>query len=574
MTMSDKILIDAIAYALSREVVPSDEYYNRMSGIQRRQAVSIAGLGEIEQIKYVLDQVNKSLAEGKDFDEFKRSVKLKDIELPEYRLKTIYQTNVQQAYSHGRWLEQQRNKQDKPYLRYVAVLDSKTRETHEKLHGTVRHIDDPFWRSHTPPLAFNCFLPGTKVSGDITAAMLKSYKGVAVELTTKSGKTLSVTGNHPILTSRGWVRADNVTVGDSVLGDRQPVNGIDVNTVPGQVNNQEAIPTVENLFNTFFTNAFASGGMATLKFDSDITNGKIDINILNSSLALNINTNTRQGIEKVDFIRGCDGSLSFTATSNGSASSLVAKLNAIFAKDSLDITRTNAEFFCQNLGAEFGCCVEADNFSFELVISSIGGSPSSSTLPLNASRGLFDGLPLKRFSLGLSSESDALVSKVASNGVATDAGLFGYLINTHSREVFVDPVVNVRNFDFSGHVYDFQSENSLLSSGDIITHNCRCKVIAMTEEEARDYGITSDDDLPDVKVADGFGHTPEQYNSKMTQLVSDRVAETMIEHYKQATTIGKIRNKVTSAIGRFLKKPIAKLAALITAAKKLLGIDE
>lgn len=256
--MSDKILIDAIAYALSREVVPSDEYYNRMSGIQRRQAVSIAGLGEIEQIKYVLDQVNKALAEGKGFDEFKRSVKLKDIELPEYRLKTIFQTNVQQAYSHGRWLEQQRNKQDKPYLRYVAVLDSKTREAHEKLHGTVRHIDDPFWQSHSPPLAFNC----------------------------------------------------------------------------------------------------------------------------------------------------------------------------------------------------------------------------------------------------------------------------------------------------------------------------RCKTVALSEEEAREYGITSDDDLPDVQVADGFGHTPEQYNTKMTQLVSDRVAETMIEHYKQATTIGKIKNKMTSAIGRFLKKPIAKLAALIVAAKKLLGIDD
>lgn len=256
--MADKLLIDAIAYALSRDVVPSDDYYNRMSGIQRRQAVSIAGLGEIEQIKYVLDQVNKSLAEGKDFEEFKRSVKLKDIELPEYRLKTIYQTNVQQAYSHGRWLEQQRNKGDKPYLRYVAVNDSRTRPAHRALHGTVRRIDDPFWQSHTPPLAFNC----------------------------------------------------------------------------------------------------------------------------------------------------------------------------------------------------------------------------------------------------------------------------------------------------------------------------RCKTVALSEEEAKEYGITSDDDLPDVNVDDGFGHTPEQYNSKMTQLVSERVAETMIEHYKQATTIGKIKDKVTSAIGRFLRKPVAKLAALIVAAKKLLGIDE
>lgn len=572
--MADKILIDAIAYALSREVVPSDEYYNRMSGIQRRQAVSIAGLGEIEQIKYVLDQVNKSLAEGKDFDEFKRSVKLKDIELPEYRLKTIYQTNVQQAYSHGRWLEQQRNKQDKPYLRYVAVNDSRTRPAHRALHGTVRHIDDPFWQTHTPPLAFNCFLPGTKVSGDITAAMLKSYKGVAVELTTKSGKTLSVTGNHPILTSRGWVRADNVTVGDSVLGDRQPVNGIDVNTVPGQVNNQETIPTVENLFNTFFTNAFAFGGTATLKFDSDITNGKIDINILDNGLAISLDSNLIKGVKEICFVNRLNrGALILTASDCASCS-VLSVINAILSENTTDIAFTNIKALCKSILAKFGCSVELNNFRFEFVISSIGGSPSSGALPLNASRGLFDGLPLKRFSLGLSSESDALVSKVAINGRTTDAGLFGYLVNTHSREVFVDPVLDVRNFDFSGHVYDFQSENSLLSSGDIITHNCRCKVIAMTEEEAKEYGITSDDDLPDVKVADGFGHTPEQYNTKMTQLVSDRVAETMIEHYKQATTIGKIRNKVTSAIGQFLKKPITKLAALIVSAKKLLGIDE
>lgn len=154
--MKDKLLIDAIAYALSREVVPSDDYYDKMSGIQRRQAVSIAGMAQTEQIKFVIAQVNSALASGQTFEQFQKSVNLVDIDLPRYRLRTIYQTNIQQAYAHGRWTEQQRNKVDKPYLIYLSKNDSKVRPSHQLLHRTIRPIDDAFWTYNTPPLSFNC----------------------------------------------------------------------------------------------------------------------------------------------------------------------------------------------------------------------------------------------------------------------------------------------------------------------------------------------------------------------------------------------------------------------------------
>ena len=54
----------AVAYALSRDVVLSEEYYSSLTAIQRRQAVSIAGLAEIEQVRYVLAQVNSALING------------------------------------------------------------------------------------------------------------------------------------------------------------------------------------------------------------------------------------------------------------------------------------------------------------------------------------------------------------------------------------------------------------------------------------------------------------------------------------------------------------------------------
>lgn len=154
--MRDKLLIDAIAYALSREVVPSDDYYDKMQGIQRRQAVSIAGMAQTEQIRFVMAQVNSALASGQTFEQFQKSVNLVDIYLPRSRLYTIYHTNIYTAYSHGRWHEQQRNKRDKPYLMYDAMNDSITRPTHKALDNTIRHIDDPWWRGHTPPLGYNC----------------------------------------------------------------------------------------------------------------------------------------------------------------------------------------------------------------------------------------------------------------------------------------------------------------------------------------------------------------------------------------------------------------------------------
>lgn len=164
--MKDKLLIDAIAYALSREVVPSDDYYDRMSGIQRRQAVSIAGMAQTEQIKFVMAQVNSALASGQTFEQFQKSVNLVDIDLPRYRLRTIYQTNIQQAYAHGRWTEQQRNKKDKPYLEYLSKNDSKVRPSHQLLHRTIRPIDDPFWTYSSPPLDFNCRCVSRALSKD------------------------------------------------------------------------------------------------------------------------------------------------------------------------------------------------------------------------------------------------------------------------------------------------------------------------------------------------------------------------------------------------------------------------
>ena len=154
----DVKFIEAIAYAINRNVVLPDEYYEGMTPIQRQQAVSIAGLAQTEQIKHVMGLVNEQLVDGGTFADFQRAVKDGDIDinLPKHRLDNIFRTNIQGAYGRGRWYQQQQNKDERPYLMRDGINDSRQRPAHRILDGIIRPIDDPFWDTHTAPDAFRC----------------------------------------------------------------------------------------------------------------------------------------------------------------------------------------------------------------------------------------------------------------------------------------------------------------------------------------------------------------------------------------------------------------------------------
>lgn len=153
--MSALTPIEALIYALSRNVVLPDEYYAG-SALSRQLTASITGLSQLDQIKYVMDTLNKSLATGGTFNEFQKAVKEgASINLPRHHLDNIYRTNMQGAYNTGRYTQIQRSNATK-YILYSSINDGRTRPSHRLLDGTIRAKDDAFWLSHTPPLGYRC----------------------------------------------------------------------------------------------------------------------------------------------------------------------------------------------------------------------------------------------------------------------------------------------------------------------------------------------------------------------------------------------------------------------------------
>lgn len=527
--MQPVTFLEALRYAHSKKIVLPDEFYS-MDLKTRQMATTVSFLSSLEQIETVIKAVNKSIADGGTFKDFQKLIEESEIILPKHYLDNVFRTNIQSAYGHGRWQQQQRNKAKRPYLMYSAINDSRVRPSHLALNRIVRPIDDPFWLTHYPPLGFRCFLPDTKIDGASHGAIKRFYSGKIVELVTKSGRKLRVTANHPILTSRGWVVAELIKQGDNLIAYDRPVESLNANGLTREVYNNEFVPTAENLFKTFVGHALAVGEASSFKFDGDIFtfDSEIHIDILNDGLSIKINPKGGQGIKQRMFVIRNDGTCfeRFETSSTPESGNVIP--NIVLSKNSINIANGSVESTSNITLADILRLIEIKDSKLQLSIGVSSGIPGSRALTLNSAWSLFDGLPLDRFGLALCSQDNALFEKLSSHGMSDDSGLFGYLVDAHASHVAVDPVVNVIEDFFSGHVYDFQSDSGLLSADGIITHNCRCTVIALTEKQALKYGITPDDKLPEVAEALDWSSHPLQFG-ELESLVDKKISVSSLD---------------------------------------------
>lgn len=84
-------------------------------------------------------------------------------------LRAEYNTASRSAYAAAEWIQIQNNKDLFPLLKFETQGDASVRDAHAAFAGIVRPVDDPFWDTHYPPLAWNCrCFVSSRPDGEIT----------------------------------------------------------------------------------------------------------------------------------------------------------------------------------------------------------------------------------------------------------------------------------------------------------------------------------------------------------------------------------------------------------------------
>jgi len=164
----------AIAYFKSKGFKFGWNWFETLDSAHN-QVFTVAKAMRMDILKDIRLELDKGLANGTTFEQFKKDLKPKlqakgwwgkkevmgpagrqTVQLGSpHRLRTIYNTNVASSYNAGRWKQQFENRDDRGYLMHVDIIDDVTRPMGRALNGTVYPIDSPHWDSWYPPNEFN-----------------------------------------------------------------------------------------------------------------------------------------------------------------------------------------------------------------------------------------------------------------------------------------------------------------------------------------------------------------------------------------------------------------------------------
>jgi hypothetical protein len=290
-----------------------------------------------------------------------------------------------------------------------------------------------------PPIHPNCFLPGTLVStvGWVSSVFERWYEGEIVRIRIEGNPDITCTPNHPILTQRGWIPAAQLTERDYLFKVSREM----FSSVNPENNHVNAL--IEEVSNTISM----SGRVSTTRMPSSTEDfhgdGTIDqeINIVRADSGLRADTRKHGGKH----------------TKEGNFLITDSDLEA-FARE------CNCAPMSLGLSGTTNCsmsCFDTSKPSFRSGPGSFcdmrGGTISD----------------MKPETIKCLADGGAMATKALSN---VNTALSSLITTVNIKELIVGE-------QFSGHVYNLETEGGWYAANDIIAHNCRCDVIAVIKEQ-------------------------------------------------------------------------------------------
>lgn len=185
----------AIQYLEQKQLMPSEDWW-RVQGNAHNKAFVISHMTRMDLLEDIRQSLIDAQKNGWDLKKWSEVIEPKmkargwwgkqevfteagqrSVQLGNpYRLKTIYQTNMAQAYEAGRQSVMFDDNPLFPYLRYSAILDNKTRPRHRALHGVVMLKSDPAWSAIAPKNGYNCRCTVIELmDGEVQGQKIKVY---------------------------------------------------------------------------------------------------------------------------------------------------------------------------------------------------------------------------------------------------------------------------------------------------------------------------------------------------------------------------------------------------------------
>ena len=307
----------------------------------------------------------------------------------------------------------------------------------------------------------NCVLGDTPIrAGSVVAGMRSVYSGNVVTISTRKGRRLAVTENHPVLTTKGWKAAKFVAEGDQLLSQGIP----DAITVVDPDLNQRP-PTAEELFALLSEQTTVERSAVpatTMDFHGDGAgmHGQIDIACVNRKLLLDGETLCPEHLGQALLV-GAD-----------------VRLQPITGLSALD--------------------------SFLLALHAAAtGLVSASDLLTALLRGEL--APLEGLSLALAARSDARFDQPLADGAPSNAQALRDLVFAEPGTVQLDDVLVVKSQAKQDvPVYDFSTLSGAYLADHILVHNCRCYLVPWKWRNS-DMTDPSGQSVPPQRPADGDG---------------------------------------------------------------------
>lgn len=122
----------------------------------RENVYTFSGFKNYQFIRQANDLLLNAGGQVKAFAAFKKDMLALNQEINVEFLRTEYNHAIATSQMASKWQDFTADQKTLPFLQYVTVGDSRVRDSHQKLDGITKLVNDPFWDSRLPPLDWNC----------------------------------------------------------------------------------------------------------------------------------------------------------------------------------------------------------------------------------------------------------------------------------------------------------------------------------------------------------------------------------------------------------------------------------